>query len=321
MTRIQEEFGVIPGMHAFFSNATIASLTKALEGCVESREETRDKMAYAVAVQKKGKELPFFWIGPSARGNSLSVQLGPNQPFFTTGFEPQIVDQLKAPYRMEEIAQHLVLALREKQPRGPYRLGGFCLGAVVAYEVARQLMMQGQEVSRLVLLEPLNPLKDTKARLVTGLKRTSIRIGFRFRELRRLKTDELPVYARSRWNGVKCLFKDMAWRISARSGLQTRQLSSDELGKILFLAASAYEPKPLGCPTIVFRCQDWPMLSAGDPYFGWRELLTGHSETHEIPGDHAGIFHEPNVKVLAEKLTDCLRHAKQARTPAQESRV
>jgi thioesterase domain-containing protein len=72
----------------------------------------------------------------------------------------------------------------------------------------------------------------------------------------------------------------------------------------------------LGCPTVVFRCRDWPMLAAGDPYFGWRELLTGHSETHEVPGDHAGIFVEPNVKVLAEKLRACLRNAQQARTRA-----
>ncbi len=274
------------------------------------------RLAYAVAVQKRGKEPPFFWVGPSARGHSLSSQLGPNQPFFSTGFEPQIVDQLKAPYRMEELAEHLVVALREKHPHGPYRLGGFCVGAVVAYEVARQLTMQGQEVGQLVLLEPLNPLRSTRARLATGLRRMIIRVGFRLGELRRLGIGELPIYTRSRWKGVKCLLTDMALRISARSRFQTRQLCSTDLEKILFLAANSYEPKPLACPTVVFRCKDWPMLAAGDPYFGWRELLTGRSETHEVPGDHAGIFREPNVKVLAEKLRACLRNARQAGTPA-----
>jgi thioesterase domain-containing protein len=56
------------------------------------------------------------------------------------------------------------------------------------------------------------------------------------------------------------------------------------------------------------------MLSAGDPYFGWRELLTGPSETHEVPGDHAGIFHQPNVKITAEKLRACLQSASQEGT-------
>lgn len=300
--QIREAFGVVLSMHTFFPSATIAGLAKALEG----HEESRDRLAYAVAVQQKGKEPPFFWIGPRARGNSLSDQLGPNQPFFGIGFEPQIVDQLKAPYRMEEIAQHLVLALREKQPQGPYRLGGFCLGAVFAYEVARQLTMNGQDVEQLVLFEPLNPFQSARVRFATGLRRMIIRVGFRFGELRRLGIGEFPVYARSRWKGLGCLLKDMAWRISGRSQFLKRQFRSPGLEKILFFAATSYHPKPLVCPTVIFRCKDWPMLSAGDPYFGWRELLTGRSETHEVPGDHAGIFHEPNVKVLAEKFRACL---------------
>jgi thioesterase domain-containing protein len=56
------------------------------------------------------------------------------------------------------------------------------------------------------------------------------------------------------------------------------------------------------------------MLAAGDPYFGWRGLLTGRSETYEIPGDHVGIFHEPNVQVLAQKLGACLENATQVET-------
>ena len=67
----------------------------------------------------------------------------------------------------------------------------------------------------------------------------------------------------------------------------------------------------------IFRCADWPILSAGDPYFGWRELLNGPSEIHEVPGIHDEVFHEPNVRVLAEKLSDCLRNAGREETPAR----
>jgi amino acid adenylation domain-containing protein len=312
MLQIREVFGVVLSMHTFCPSATISGLSKALEG----REEFGDRLAYAVAVQQEGKEPPFFWIGPRTRGSSLSDQLGSDQPFFGIGLEPQMVDQLKTPYRMEEIARHLVLALREKQPQGPYRLGGFCLGAVAAYEVARQLMMLGQDVGLLVLFEPLNPLQSARVRFATGLRRMNIRVGFRLSELRRLGISEFPVYALSRWQGVKCLFRDMLWRISARSRFPKRQFRSPDLEKILFYAASSYEPRQLACPTVIFRCKDWPMLSAGDSYFGWREFLTGRSETHEIPGDHTGIFHEPNVKVLAEKLKLCLQDACQTGTRA-----
>jgi thioesterase domain-containing protein len=52
-------------------------------------------------------------------------------------------------------------------------------------------------------------------------------------------------------------------------------------------------------------------MSGWDPYFGWREFLTGRVETHEIPGDHEVIFREPNVCVFAEKLRACLQTARQ----------
>jgi amino acid adenylation domain-containing protein len=310
--QIREVFGVVLSMQTFCPSATITVLAKALE----DREASDSRLAYAVDVHHDGKEPPFCWIGGGARAGSLSNQLGPDQPFIEIGFEPRMVEQLKAPYRMEEIAEHLVLALREKQPCGPYRLGGFCLGAVVAYEVARQLIMQGEEVGLLVLFEPMNPVQSASVRFATGSRRLIMRVGFRLGELRRKEIGEFPIYLRSRWIGLKCVLKDMFWGISARSNFLNRQIHSPDLEKILFFASSSYKPKPLACPTVIFGCKDWPILSAGDPYFGWSELLTGCSETHEVPGDHAGIFHEPNVRILADKLRTCLQHATQAQTPA-----
>jgi amino acid adenylation domain-containing protein len=308
--QIQELFGVSLSMHAFFPSTTVAGLAEV----IQNRECSATGLAYAVAVQPKGTEVPIFWMGPPARGVSLSEQLGNDQPFFDVGFEPRTVSQLKAPYRMEEIAAHLVLALREKQPKGPYRLGGFCLGAVLAYEVARQLSAAGLEVAQLILLEPLNPMQPAKARMVIGLKRMIVRVKFRERQLRHLGIRELPGYVGGRLNGVKCLLKDLAWRIAARSRFQKRELRSPELGKILYYAASSYLPQPLRCTTIIFRCRDWPMLSAGDPFFGWTELLLGPAESHEIPGDHAGIFHGPSARLMVEELQSSFRNAKPAVT-------
>ena len=109
--------------------------------------------------------------------------------------------------------------------------------------------------------------------------------------------------------------KDALWRSSARSHARKGQTAALNLDQIVFVAASAYKPKPIDCPTVIFYCKDWPMLSAGDPYFGWRKFLTGRSETVEIPGDHMGILREPSVGMLAEKLKSCLENTKQMQTP------
>jgi amino acid adenylation domain-containing protein len=310
MTRIRKVFGVALSLRTFCPSANIAVLAKALQ----DRENSYVKLAYAVDVQRDGKESPFCWIGTGWRPGYLSSQLGPNQPFFSIGFEAHIVEQLKAPYRMEEIAEHIVSALREKQPQGPYRLGGFCLGAVAAFEVARQLTMQGQDVAALVLFEPMNPLHGARVRFATGIRRMMTRLRLRTDEFRRLGISDFPDYFHSRLQGLKGVLKELIWEISARTHILNRQIHSPTLNKILFFAASSYVPKPLACPTAIFRCRDWPILSAGDPYFGWRGFLTGRSETHEIPGDHVGIFRQPNIEILAEKLRACLQTAGQAGT-------
>ena len=50
------------------------------------------------------------------------------------------------------MAANYVADLRAHQPRGPYLLGGYCFGGVVAYEMARQIEAQGEHVSLLALM-------------------------------------------------------------------------------------------------------------------------------------------------------------------------
>ncbi len=53
----------------------------------------------------------------------------------------------------EAIAAAHITSLRRIQPHGPYRLGGFCYGALVVYEMARQLTAQGETIERVVLID------------------------------------------------------------------------------------------------------------------------------------------------------------------------
>ena len=78
--------------------------------------------------------------------------------------------------------------------------------------------------------------------------------------------------------------------------------ASNTLTPILYIAGSTYKPQPISCPTVLFRGNEWPIASAGDPYIGWRDLLKGKCKTIEVPGNHTGIFSESNVTELAQKL-------------------
>ncbi|HXP81623.1 MAG TPA: phosphopantetheine-binding protein [Verrucomicrobiae bacterium] len=273
--------------------------------------KSRDRKAYVVPIQSEGEKPVFFCVGEGVLWRPLSEHLGADQPVLNVGLDPGVIDQMKGPNPMEKLARHMVSAICEKQPQGPYYLGGFCCEAVFAYEVARQLTMYGHEVGLLVLVEPFTPSENAIARFATSLKRVIFRTGFRFRELYRSGIGEFPQYALSRWKGLKTMWTDALWRKSARDQVLKQQSSSPDLGQIVFVAASSYKPKPLGCRTVIVHCKDWPMLSAGDPYFGWRKYLTGPTGTIEVPGDHIGLFRDPGVGVLAEKLRVCLQNTKQ----------
>jgi hypothetical protein len=171
--------------------------------------------------------------------------------------------------------------------------------------------MNGQTVGLLVLFEPDHPSESARARIGTILRRMIIRVGFQFGELFRLGINGFPLYARRRRKDLKRWAMHMLWTISHHFQPLKRQARLRDLEQINFLTAASYKPRPLGCPTVIFRCKEYPIISAGDPYFGWREFLTGRCETYEVPGDHMGMFSEPNAKVLADRLRACLHNARQ----------
>ena len=49
--------------------------------------------------------------------------------------------------------------VQRRQPKGPYYLGGWSAGGIIAYEVATQLLREGQAIERLVLLDSPCPIR------------------------------------------------------------------------------------------------------------------------------------------------------------------
>ncbi|HEY7416474.1 MAG TPA: thioesterase domain-containing protein [Ktedonobacteraceae bacterium] len=116
-----------------------------------------DTRSSVVALQSSGSKPPFFFLHVHVEGGAfycftLANVLGSDQPFYV--LEPYRFDGMRVPPTPEAMAADYIQALRSVQPEGPYFLGGFCGGGLLAFEVAQQLRAQGQEVSLLVLIEP-----------------------------------------------------------------------------------------------------------------------------------------------------------------------
>jgi thioesterase domain-containing protein len=226
---------------------------------------------------------------------------------------------MKGPNALEKLVRNMVSALCETQTQGPYYLCGYCQDGLFAYELARQLEMYGHEVGLLAMVETRNPAPHFRVRVVNSVRRNAMRVAFQADQLCRLaRNGNHSEYVRARREQWRRFLLRLSTRITPRGKLRARQSARLDVQEFLYLEACFSRPKPLSCRTAIFRCAEWPIPSGGDPYFGWRELLTGRAETYEIPGDHEGIFREPNVRALAAKLKGCLRDASHAETPAYE---
>ncbi len=163
MAKIRQQFDRNLPLTTLFSSPTIAELAQV----IQSNEEY--SYSPLVPLQPKGNKSPFFCIHP-AGGHvlcyaSLSRYLGNDRPFyglqargFYAGDEP--LD------RVEDMASLYVKTIREFQPEGPYQVGGWSFGGVVAYEVAQQLHRQGQKVSLLAILDSYVPILIDKQKKI-----------------------------------------------------------------------------------------------------------------------------------------------------------
>src|SRR6266849_6028994 len=122
---------------------------------VEAEEDSpRERV---MEIQVGGSKRPFFFLHGHWKGTpdfcfSLARELGSDQPFYA--LEPYQFDGLPVPPTVETMAVAHIKSMRSVQPEGPYLLGGWCNGGLVAYEMARQLQAQGQVLDLLVLLDP-----------------------------------------------------------------------------------------------------------------------------------------------------------------------
>ncbi|MBA2678732.1 MAG: alpha/beta fold hydrolase [Ktedonobacteraceae bacterium] len=125
-----------------------------------------------VAIQTGGSRRPFFflhgdWINGAYWCFPLAHGLGPDQPFYA--LDPYTFEDL--PPSLETIAATHIQSLRAIQPEGPYMLGGFCNGGLLAYEIARQLQKAGQKIDILVLMDPMGLAYSARYRLACAALR------------------------------------------------------------------------------------------------------------------------------------------------------
>ncbi|MFY0528790.1 thioesterase domain-containing protein [Archangium gephyra] len=158
LTRIRERLNRSVPLASLFRDASLAHMCQAL------RQESGEEEGVLVPMRTGGSRPPFFcvhpWEGSVFCYRELVNALGSEVPFY--GLQARGVDRAAEPLRrIEDMAALYISALRKVQPVGPYSLGGWSMGGLIAYEMTQQLLRAGEQVELLVLIDA--PAPSTEA--------------------------------------------------------------------------------------------------------------------------------------------------------------
>ncbi len=153
---IEDQLGKSLPLATIFEAPTVSQLAALIR-----REGWQGARRSLVTVKAGGRKPPLFCVcagdGNATGFAALARRLPNDQPLYA--FQPRGLNG-NAPLHtsVPAAAKHYVRQLRRRQPRGPYLLAGRCLGASIAYEMARRLTSKGEEVALLVALDSGGPL-------------------------------------------------------------------------------------------------------------------------------------------------------------------
>jgi amino acid adenylation domain-containing protein len=292
-TKMRRVFGADLPVSTLFLAPTVAKLAGVLES-------GGSPAAYRtlVPIQPLGSRRPVFVVhgglGSTLFLHNLANKLGLDQPFY--GLEPEGLDGKAFRRRtVEQMAEHYVQAIRTTQPEGPYQLGGYCFGGLVAVEMAQILRRMGQEVSIVALFSA--PLRFHRLKAIhVALSRSA---GARWKRLVSSPRAMLQRRVTAAGTAVKMSLCRAYLALGGRVPLVLRTTFVDQM---LRQAEWQYRPRFYPGSLRLFRGRG---LYDKDPSMGW-DGLAGHVH-HIVIGDsetrlRRDIMDEPLVDLLANEF-------------------
>lgn len=149
MLRIEQFYGKKLDVSKLFLCRTVEHLADAI-----SKQNTNERAPMLMKLQPHGSRTPFFYLhGDYSDGGVYCVKLarylGEERPFYA--LHPLGLDGSGLPASIESMAEIYLEILRNIQPQGPYLLGGYCAGGLVAFEMAQRLRALGLDVELVVI--------------------------------------------------------------------------------------------------------------------------------------------------------------------------
>ena len=326
-SRIEQEFGVFLPLSHLFVHGTIARLARVLD-------DTRHVEPWTplVPIRPTGSGRPLFLIhgigGEVLSFTHLALRLPADVPVYgiqaagpgSSGTEPAQIDALAARY---------VDIVTSVDKTGPYYLGGYSSGAVVALEIARQLEAQGRSVALVLALD--GGLPDG-AVAVPRARHSPVSLLRQFGYW--VVDDALATSAQEWWPRARSVVRRVTGQIGLRGVLGSANGRRpgdvrDDLGMWRFpdsysgLLQARYDafrrhrPRPVLGHVALVRSRTGRLFGPPPRNLddAWRALAKGSFTVRYVRGSHANILMEPRVTELARTVGDLLHGSRNAKLP------
>lgn len=345
MRRVQEVYGNDISLFAIVEYSTIQELADYIKQIVgeqlldsvlvdgESIKKNKDERKLypdeVVALNPKGNKKTSFWfhgsLGYVQVYYALSSALGSDYPFYA--FQAKGIDGKTMPYtELKEMAKYYVSCIKQIQPEGPYYIGGYSLGGLVGYEVAQQLLQNGDEIAQMIMIDTYS-IDEKMLELYFSnydYQQTSIMIANGYLDLEKeepitlkdiegvpekLQIAKLAKIVKERSNRAMSL-EDI---YNSIRGSVDVNLFSEEMYK-------TYVPKKYDASEVLYfkategfikkdntmKMNSMDFSESFDYVAPWKKLI-GNLRVIDAVGDHLTMLEEPALSLIREKISEVLK--------------
>ena len=324
MAQLEAASGIRLPVSSLLPAATVENLASSM-----LKAQSEEFGSPIVAIQPWGSQPPLFFLHGQWRGgglycSDLSRRMGGDQPFFAV--VPHGLDGGPVPRTIQDMAGARIRDLLGACPEGPLRLGGYCNGALVAFEMARQLQKLGRKVDLVVIVEthaPNVPFRKAwrLVRQISGV--LSWDYNTQAEWFLRLKSFQIA-WRQALANGSGAAgifllqkFRNVALALGKFVMSSSRPANVPEPGAANLnadpsAAIDCYVPGSYQGQVALLRTEDIGSRTANfcapsDPAAGWASIVP-QVKVYWVPGGHESIVRE-DVDALARQMVQCFEDA------------
>ncbi|MGA4851482.1 non-ribosomal peptide synthetase [Streptomyces sp. G5(2025)] len=298
---IREEWDVEIPISVMLRQGTIAELATLV------RQGGQESSRVPVVMLREGEagRRPLFLFHPFGGTVFCYVELTRHLPLgrpVVAVEAPGIENEGEAEVSVEAMATRYIAYLREIQPTGPYLLGGWCFGGVIAYEVAGQLRAAGEEIELIAAIDSRAPIEvnipeapDDSTMLSWFARDLAVPYG---------KTLDIPAELLRGLGGDAAfdhiLKEAAAIGVLAEDADRAQILRYFEAYLANGIALQTYLPEPNDLDLLLLRAAD--ETADYGPKLGWEALIKGSLHVIDVVGDHNSVMYPPHAALAAQAI-------------------